>query len=156
MSLFSRLFGRFRRSGASSQFIRAQRKVLDYARFIESCAPMPGTVADASLLPPPKEELKTALIQCIGNNSDPRLAEHLRHGYLMLSAWQDGVGEQIVGMNFAALDLEADPLDTATRLEQQSDAVKHWQGLVELEQAELRADLELAEARVEQRLRLSA
>ncbi len=53
MSLFSRLFGRFRRSGASSQFIRAQRKVLDYARFIESCAPMPGTVADASLLPHP-------------------------------------------------------------------------------------------------------
>jgi hypothetical protein len=156
MSLFSRLFGTFRSSSGSSQFISAQRKVLDYARFIERCAPMPGTVADASLLPHPKQELKTALITCLGNNSDQQLAEHLRHGYLMLSAWQDNVGDRVVGMDFAGLDLEADPLETATRLEQQSEAVRHWQGVVELEQAELRADLQRAEARIEQRLRLSA
>ena len=34
-----------------------------------------------------------------------------------------GAGEQVP----AGLDLEADPLDTATCLEQQSAAVKHWQ-----------------------------
>lgn len=156
MKLFSRLFGKLRRTGAGSEFIRAQRMVLDYARFIETCAPMPGTVADAALLPHPKAELQSALMLCLGNNSDPRLAEHLRHGYLMLSAWQDNVGEQVVGMDFAALDLESDPLDTATRLEQQSEAVKRWQGIVEQEQAVLRSELEQVDRLLDDRLKLIA
>ena len=101
MNLFTRLFGRPDNGVREMDFIGAQRMVLDYARYLEGASPMPGQVLDASCLPHDKELLRDALLFCISNSSDPRLEEHLKAGFLMLSAFQHGVGEAGAGVEFA-------------------------------------------------------
>ena len=156
MKLFSRLFGR--RSGTEHEldFLHAQRMVLDYARFLEHSGPMPGRILDHKRLPHSKPELKQALLMCIGSSSDPRLEEHLKAGYLMLSAFQPDVGEQGLGTDFVALNLEADMLDVAQKLEQDEAAAGAFRLDVRRELEELKQDLYALELELAQSLRLSA
>ena len=155
MTIFTRLFGRRRDRGQSLGFVEAQRKVLDYARFLEHSPPMPGRVMDASRLPHSKRKLKQALLMCISNTGDARLEEHLKYGYLMLSAFQEDVGDA-VGTDFANLDLEADPLDIATTIEQAEDTAHPWQARVTSELERLQQDLQALELQLAEPPRLSA
>lgn len=156
MKLFSRLFGRLPESECELDFLKAQRMVLDYARFLEISAPMPGRIIDASKLPHTKSTLKRALLMCIGNGSDQRLEEHLKAGYLMLSAFQPEVGNVGLGTDFAALDLEADVMDIAEQLEQDEAAVETWRLDVRRELEQLKQDLYALELELAQPVRLSA
>ena len=156
MTIFTRLFGRRNGRAQDLGYVEAQRQVLDYARYLENSPVMPGGIVDASRLPHSKEELKSSLLQCIGNSSDPRLGEHLKSGYLMLSAFQSGVGEVALGTDFATLDLEQDPLTIATRVEQDSELVSPWQRQVQNELGCLREDLQALELLLAEPTRLSA
>jgi len=88
--LFSRKISRARPCELSIE--TAQRVVQDYRVFLESSAPLPGRVADVSELPHSKDLIKDAISVCITELRDTQLTEHLKYGYLMLSAWQSGVG----------------------------------------------------------------
>lgn len=154
MTIFTRLFGR-RDGGQQLGFIEAQRMVLDYARFLENSPPMPGRVMDTGRLPHNKADMEAALLMCISNNGDPWLEEHLVHGYLMLSAFQEDVGETL-GTDFVHLDLEADPLETATAIELAEDALQPWQALVLDDLDRLQRDLQALQLQLAEPARLSA
>ena len=156
MKMFTRLFGRRDVPHREMDFLQAQRMVLDYARFIEDSAPMPGRIVDQSRLPHPKDRLKNALLLCIGNNSDERLAEHLKAGYLMLSAFQPEVGGQGLGTDFTALDLEGDMLDIAQQLEQDEEQAHPRRLQVARELEQLRQELYALELELAQSVRLTA
>ena len=131
MGMFNRLFKRDTRSTEQNTLTieAAQQIVQQYRLFLEDCAPLPGRVSDVSHLPHRKEIIKDAILVCIRTFRDPSLTEHLRHGYLMLSAWQSGVGEQDLGPDFSQLDLEADPANK-------------WTPLIKTEQAVLESELQ--------------
>ena len=160
MKMFSHLFGRLPVADCALKFVNAQRMVLDYARFLENSAPMPGRIIDASRLPHPKASLKQALLMCIGSGASNSLEEHLKAGYLMLSAFQTNVGDVGLGTDFAALDLEADLVDIVEQLQlqlQQDEAeAQSWRLDVRLELEQLKQDLYALELELAQSLRLSA
>ena len=156
MKLFSRLFGRLDGVDRELDFLQAQRMVLDYARFLELDAPMPGRIVDQSRLPYPKARLKSAMLLCIGNNSDARLAEHLKAGYLMLSAFQPEVGEEGLGTDFSALDLERDIPGIALQLEQDEEQAHPRRQQVARELEQLRQELYALELELAQPVRCTA
>lgn len=160
MKMFSHLFGRLPVADCALNFVNAQRMVLDYARFLENSAPMPGRIIDASRLPHPKASLKQALLLCIGSGASNSLEEHLKAGYLMLSAFQTNVDDVGLGTDFAALDLEADLVDIVEQLQlqlQQDEAeAQSWRLDVRLELEQLKQDLSALELELAQSLRLSA
>ena len=94
MGMFNRLLRRdVTRASATGLDIETARGIVqDYKVFLETSAPMPGRVADVSELPHSKDLIKDAISVCITVLGDPQLTEHLKYGYLMLSAWQNGVG----------------------------------------------------------------
>lgn len=156
MAIFTHLFGRRRRADQQGSFIDAQRRVLDYARYLENNPPMPGTIRDLGVLPHDKQVLKGALLMCISNSDDHRLEEHLKAGYLMLSAFQRDVGPGEMGTDFSTLDLEAPPLDIATRIECDAERSGSVQARVESELVQLRDDLAALELQLAEPARLSA
>ena len=78
---------------------------------------------------------------CITELRDTQLTEHLKYGYLMLSAWQNGVGDKTLGLDFTQLDLEIDPLDLAQQIQQQSAPMEKWSPMIKDEQAKLTSEL---------------
>jgi len=156
MKMFSHLFGRLPVADCALNFVNAQRMVLDYARFLENSAPMPGRIIDASRLPHPKASLKQALLMCIGSGASNSLEEHLKAGYLMLSAFQTNVGDVGLGTDFAVLDLEADLVDIVEQLQQDEAEAQSWRLDVRLELEQLKQDLYALELELAQSLRLSA
>jgi hypothetical protein len=119
----------------------AHRIVQDYADFLKTSAPLPGRVADETQLPHGKEIIKDALALCIQCIKDIELTEHLKQGYLMLSAWQHDVGEKSLGLDFTCLDLDADPLELAEAIQQQSATIKPWEQQIRVEQRQLSSEL---------------
>lgn len=143
MGMLNRLFGN--PNAATENHLlnleTAQMIVEDYGNFLQASAPLPGCVADTSRLPHDKDIIKDALLTCMGVIRDPGLIEHLKHGYLMLSAWQEGVGEKHLGIDFTQLNLEADPLQLAASIQRQKETVDKWEIIISAEQAALKSDL---------------
>lgn len=119
----------------------ARHVVQAYANFLTTWAPLPGCVADANELPFDKEVIKESLYACINATGDPELIQHFKHGYLMLSAWQDNVGERRLGVDFTAIDLDADPVVIAEAVQCQNDEVAQWTPVVAADQKRLADDL---------------
>ena len=143
MGMFNRLFrGELRRSNPCELSLETARQVVqDYKEFLETSAPLPGRVADVSELPHSKDHIKDAISVCITVLGDPQLNEHLKYGYLMLSAWQNGVGAQTLGADFAQLDLDGDPLELAQQIQEQSAPMEKWKPVIQAEQARLTSEL---------------
>lgn len=139
MGIFQRIFGSDKPAG--QDIALAHQVVQDYANFLNTSAPLPGCVADSSQLPYAKDVIKRSLFTCISCTGDRELIEHFKNGYLMLSAWQDAVGEQTLGLDFTGLDLDADPLEVAGQIQLQGDRVAQWKPVIEAEQKILTADL---------------
>ena len=59
----------------------------------------------------------------------------------MLSAWQQGVGNKVLGVDFTRINLEEDPIDIATDVQYQNEQVAHWTPVVLKEQKILAAEL---------------
>lgn len=119
----------------------AAKVIGDYARFLETSAPPPGRIADTSELPHSKNLIKDALRLLINGTDDAELIGHLKNGYLMLSAWQAGVGEQTVGVDFTSLNLEADPMEIAQKIQCQNSGMDRWKPLIREEQSALAGEL---------------
>ena len=119
----------------------AHKVVGEYANYLNTCAPLPGCVADSSDLPHDKELIKESLFACINATADPELIGHFKNGYLMLSAWQAGVGDNVLGVDFTRMNLEENPIDVAAQVQYQSDEVERWTPVVVKEQKILAAEL---------------
>jgi hypothetical protein len=148
MKVFDR---RFKRSHSSAggpllSVDTAHKVVHRYAAFLETDAPLPGCVADLNQLPYPKEKIKTAIAVCAATIDAPEITEDLKHGYLMLSAWQKDVGGQTLGLDFRELDLDEDPILVAEKIQRQSTGIERWEPLVKAEQASLLAEFEMLTA----------
>ena len=120
----------------------AHKVVHGYAGFLETDAPFPGCVADVNELPYSKDKIKAALALCVTTIDAPEITEDLKHGYLMLSAWQEGVGGQTLGLNFTELNLDDDPMLIAERIQRQSASIQRWEPQVKAEQVSLLAEFE--------------
>jgi len=59
----------------------------------------------------------------------------------MLSAWQNGVGDQNLGVDFTRLDLEADPIELADIIQRDSEVMRKWNRLITAEQSILQSEL---------------
>lgn len=143
MGMFNRLFRKVgaRQATRELDMATAQSVVQDYRIFLETSAPLPGRVADERRLPHSKEHIKQAISVCISTIRDPGLNEHLKHGYLMLSAWQIGVGDKNLGVDFTQLDLEADPIELADQIQRESKVMRKWNPLIKAEQSILLTEL---------------
>ena len=143
MGMFNRLLRRdVTRASATGLDIETARGIVqDYKVFLETSAPMPGRVADVSELPHSKDLIKDAISVCITVLGDPQLTEHLKYGYLMLSAWQNGVGANTLGPDFSQLDLDIDPLELAQQIQEQSAPMEKWSPVIKAEQAKLTSEL---------------
>jgi hypothetical protein len=139
MGIFQRIPGTDSKSGLDHGL--ARQVVQAYANFLNAAPPLPGCVADTSELPFDKELIKESLSTWINTTGDPELIEHFKHGYLMLSAWQDNVGERRLGVDFTAIDLDADPLTIASEVQRRNDEVAYWTPIVAADQKQLAADL---------------
>ena len=143
MGMLNTLFRKVgaRQESAGLDIARAQSIVQDYRVFLETSAPLPGRVADERQLPHSKELIKHAISVCISVIRDPQLNEHLKHGYLMLSAWQNGVGDTNLGVDFSQLDLERDPIELADIIQRESEVMSKWNPLIKAEQSILLMEL---------------
>ena len=143
MGMFNSLLRKVgaRQESTGLDIAKAQRVVQDYRVFLETSAPLPGRVADERQLPHSKEQIKHAISVCISVIRDPQLNEHLKHGYLMLSAWQNGVGHTNLGVDFTQLDLDTDPIELADIIQRESDVMSKWTPMIKAEQSILRAEL---------------
>jgi hypothetical protein len=144
MGMFNRLFKKVsaRQDTLGLDMATAQSVVQDYRLFLETSAPLPGRVADERQLPHSKEHIKQAISVCISTIRDPGLNEHLKHGYLLLSAWQNGVGDENLGVDFTQLDLETDPVELADQIQRESDVMSTWNPLIKAEQSVLLTELQ--------------
>ncbi len=120
----------------------ARGAVDDYARFLERAGPMPGQVVDSAVLPLAKNEIRAALLLCLSCSLEPELQEHLEAGYLLLSAFQPGVGPLPVGEAFAGLDLEAPPESISAQLAEDYRGAEPWRQQARDELQQLRRELD--------------
>lgn len=139
MGIFQRPLGNSKPVGLEIGL--ARQVVQDYTNFLNTSAPLPGCVADTSQLPYDKEVIKQSLFSCISDTGDRELIEHFKNGYLMLSAWQHGVGGRTLGVDFTGLNLDAHPLEIAENIQQQADQVARWKPVIEADQKILAAEL---------------
>ncbi|RLA42694.1 MAG: hypothetical protein DRR06_13865 [Gammaproteobacteria bacterium] len=148
MSILRRLFPPVKASNDAPlmAFESAHRIVRDYGDFLQTSAPLPGCVADEKQLPHAKIHIKDAIGVYVNTIGERGVTEELKHGYLMLSAWQDGVGDQPLGVNFSEFDLDEDPLLVAQKIQDQSATMGKWKPIIEADQAELISEFELLTA----------
>ena len=92
MGILRRIFGGGEKKPAETTMSResAIEIIQTYGEIMETSAPAPGCVADASKLPYTKERIKQALILGLKTNADPHMKEMLKVGYVQLADWQDG------------------------------------------------------------------
>lgn len=124
------------------RFEQARMIVDAYARFLETSGPLPGQVMDISSLPCEKGEIRRALLLCLNCNLDTDLQADLEAGFLLLSAFQDGVGTLPAGEVFAALDLDACPREINAYLAGEHDAFEPWRKKARTELQRLRREVE--------------
>jgi len=120
----------------------AHNIVRDYAEFMESSTPLPGCVADVKRLPHPKQRIKDAIGISLKTAINESLVDELKCGYLMLSAWQTGVGDQTLGLDFTRLNLNEDPILLAEKIQRHSSKIELWKPMIETDLERLRQEFE--------------
>ena len=119
----------------------AKQLVEGYLYFLESWGPLPGRVADTKQLPYSKDAIKATLSARLMITQDPRCSERLRQSYLMLSAWQEGVGDEAIGLNFEQLDLTVAPEELSEIIQIISASMEKWTPLIDAEREALLEEL---------------
>jgi hypothetical protein len=112
-----------------------------YGRILETSAPVPGSVADASKLPYPKHQIKDAIIAALRSTDDPRIQEHLKVAYIQLSDWQEGVGESNQGLDASTFDMSQDTEALAKSVLGQSVDSERLRTVTQREQEMLKQEL---------------
>lgn len=113
-----------------------------YGKTLETEAPTPGSVADASKLPYTKQQIKTAIIAALSSMDDPQMKEHLKVAYIQLSDWQEGVGETNQGLDVSAIDMNQDAESLAKAVLEQSSGSEKWTAIAQKEQETLKQELQ--------------
>jgi hypothetical protein len=147
MGLFSWLFGGKKSVPEEKTSVPEEKKIVsEFGAFLESNQPTPGTVADASKLPFPKDVIKESLVKCIKAEKDPQMKEVFQSAYIMLADWQEGVGETNVGLDVTNFDptlsSDDDMKKLANQIISQSKGFDKWKKIVAAEQAQLMKDLD--------------
>lgn len=120
---------------------RARAIVSAYSAILEK-GPVPGTVADASELPFPKETIKRALILLLTETENPKLRGQLKAAYTFLAEWQTGVGPVRLGPDISNYDLSQGALAIAKKHKAEADAVGKWLAVADAEREMLARELE--------------
>jgi hypothetical protein len=107
--------------------------IQDYGAFVESATHAPGCVVDARNLPHPKQRIKQALILALRSTTDPQKRDWCRTGLLYLADWQEGVGNEPVGLDLRKIDRNATPTEQAKQAGPMLDGWKKWSEIVEAE-----------------------
>jgi len=142
MGLLKKIFsGTDQKTPAKLSFAEAQEIINKYGNVLEKQSPAPGCVADSRFLPFPKETIKTAIIEGLRTINDPHMKEMLKVGYLQLAAWQDGVGDTQLGLDFQSIDKTADPEELAKMVLENSSVMEKWQPLIDAERERLENEL---------------
>jgi len=118
------------------------RIIKAYGKILETSAPVPGTVVDASKLPFPKQQIKDAIVAALRSTDDPHMKEHLKVGYIQLSDWQEGVGETNQGHDVSALYMNQDAEPLAKAVFEQSSGSQKWTAMAQKEQKALKQELQ--------------
>ena len=113
-----------------------------YGKILETSAPVPGTVADASKLPYPKQQIKEAIVVALCSTDDPQIKEHLKVGYIQLSDWQEGVDATNQGIDLSGLNLNQDTESLANAVLDQAPGSEKWMAIVQKEQEDLKKELQ--------------
>lgn len=154
MELFKKMLSRERSTDDPTRLTlqRAESVVEEYESFLKTSAALPGRVSDTSALPHSKETIKAAITACIYVTRDPVRTEQLRYNYLNLSAWQEGVGSETLGVDFSHLDLSVEPSELNETMQKISFSMEKWTPVMEADQKQLRIDLKAMGAYRSQRL----
>ena len=125
MGLFANLIDAARGDKKESKMTVAHAEVIvtAYGAILAS-GPVPGTVADISELPFPKETIKQALLLLLRAKGDSKLREHLKSGFMLLADWQPGVGPVRLGFDVTKIDLTQDAMVIAKRHKADADAAE--------------------------------
>lgn len=143
MGLFSNLIDAVRgNKGKPEMTVAHAEAIISAYGAILASGPVPGTVADVSELPFPKELIKRALLLLLRTKEDSKLREHLKCGFIMLADWQSGVGPVRLGFDVTKLDLTEDALVLAKRHKAQADAAEKWLAVARAEQELLVKELQ--------------
>jgi hypothetical protein len=140
VSIFDKLFRQKLQAPAQPSFDEAREIVGAYGGILES-GPAPGTVADATELPYPKERIKAALLLLLKMTTDSTMRSHLSSGYVCLADWQPGVGPQRIGVDVGKIDLTQDTATIARQLLADDVGSSEWLRKVKAEQEALVHDL---------------
>jgi hypothetical protein len=127
--------------GAKSTDSDFGKIVQAYGKILETSAPAPGTVADVSKLPYPKQRIKEAIVAALRSTDNPQLKEQLKVAYILLSSWQEDVGPENQGMDMSTLDLKQDPKLLAKEALEHSAEFEKWAAITQKEQAQLKEEL---------------
>ncbi len=143
VGIFSSVINAVRGDKAKREMTVAHAEVVvtAYGAILES-GPVPGTVADDSELPFPKETIKQALLLLLRTRSDPKLREHLKSGFILLADWQSGVGPVRLGVDFTKIDLTQDAMVLAKRHKADAEAAEKWLAVAKAEQEALVTELQ--------------
>lgn len=120
----------------------AQKIVHDYGAVLASSAPAPGCVADVGNLPHSKEHIKQALVFALLLTKEPQMREQLKVSYTLLADWQEGVGNETLGIDLTNMELDADPLEMAKQIASQGNEMEKWTRLVQAEHEALKSELQ--------------
>lgn len=135
-----RLEGKESNSGSSdTKFVEILQS---YGKILETAAPAPGTVADVNKLPYTKQQIKKAIIAALRSTGDSQMKEHLKVAYIVLSNWQEGVGEVNRGLDVSALDMNQDAESLAKAVLEQSSGAEYWTAKAQKEQETLERELQ--------------
>jgi flagellar basal body-associated protein FliL len=118
------------------------RIIQAYGKILETSTPVPGTVADASKLPYPKQQIKDAIVAALRSTDDQQMEEYLKAGYIQLSDWQEGVGETNQGLDVSALDMDQDAESLAKAVFEQSSGSQKWPEMAQKEYKVLKQELQ--------------
>ena len=142
LGILKKLFGggsNFTPATMSGQ--EAEKIIQAYGAVLQTQAPTPGCVADASKLPFPKATIKTALIVGLKATTDQQTKEMLKVGYFQLADWQEGVGATEQGIDMSNMDLNDDPVKLAQQVLAQGADQEKWLPVVKAEQEKLKQEL---------------
>lgn len=143
MTMFNRLFTQITADNCVSVLDKeeAMELVQQYESFLRDFAPLPDCVDDISKFPFNKEKIKAAILLCLGQLNRPEDTERLRHDYLMMASWQEGVGEETIGLDFTRIDLTRDPLEVSEIIQVQGAKIERWKPLIAAERTALMREL---------------
>lgn len=117
------------------------KKIIDaYGIVMKTSLPAPGTVADVTKLPYPKQQIKDALIAGARSTDDSQNKEIVKYAYVELANWQENVGDSNIGFDLSNIDPNQDAKSLAKQVLEESEGTKYWMDKVKKEQEVLKQE----------------